>query len=288
MVETYSADEERFYYVVETVKGTTPANPAMLSVPQAELTPDFDPGNLLLRGGGSFDLQAIKPGIRKPAIRVKYPLPSVAPIDLLQYVKRDLDKSLSCQVLYHKGSWTEPTNIISLLYTYMRIGKASVSCEIDGVIEATLELLGQNLTTGTAKIAGATYTDYGGVVAFNEASVLKDLTPDDRVTGWSFSINNNVKQVPVIRSSSGTLAKYVTFGNRGLSGEVKFEFESKAEMDAALADSEFDLKFMLSGSNNAVFPDCHWSSVTHEKWLDDLIAVRAAFDSKGPLTIASS
>ncbi len=287
MVETYSADQERVYYVAETTKGTTPSTPAMLGVPQESVNPSFNPSNMLLRSGGNYDLFAIKKGVRVPSLKVTYIVPSTAPIDLLQYAKRDLDKTLSVQVLYYKGSWMSATDIISLLYTYMRVGKASVSCEIDDVLKANLELVGQNITTGTAKLDG-TYTDYAGAVAFYETDVTIGGTVSDRVVGWKFDINNNPKQVPVIRSTDGHLAKYIPFGNRQLSGEVKFEFESKAEMDNALADTEFTIRFGLGGTAYAQMEAAKWGNITIENWLDDLIAVRAPFDAKGPLSIAGS
>ena len=106
--------------------------------------------------------------------------------------------------------------------------------------------------------------------------------------GWKFDVNNNPKQVPVIRSTNGYLAKYIPFGNRQLSGEVRFEFESKTEMDNALADTEFNIRFGLGGTAYAQMDAAKWSSITSEKWLDDLIAVRAQFDAKGPLSIAAS
>ncbi len=288
MVETYGADEEKFYYIDEATPGTTPVSPAMLGVCHTSLDPGFDPGNILVRGGGSIDLQAIKKGIRVPTVKLGFIVPSAAPIQLLQWTKQELNKTLSCQILYYKGAFATATDIISLLYTYMRIGKVSVSCDIDGVLEAYAELIGQNLVTGTAKISGATYTDHAGPIAFNETYVQKDLTQLDRVVGFKFDINNNPKQVPVIRSSNGHLAKYVPFGKRNLSGEVQFEFESKAELDEALADTEFDLKFGLSGTNHATFQDCKWGEITHSKWLEDLISVRARFEAKGPLLIAQS
>ncbi len=285
MVETYGVDQERIYYIDEAVKGTTPNNPAMLGIPHETLDPGMDVGNLLLRAGGNYDLVAIKKGTRNPTLKFTYPLPSAAPISLLQYAKRDLDKTLSVQVLYHKGQFITATDIISLLYTYMRISKASVSCDIDDVVKATIEMVGQNMATGTAKISGATYTDHTGAVAFNESAVTIGGATDDRVIGWKFDILNNPKLVPVIRSTNGTLAKYVPFGKRQLSGEIKFEFESKTEMDAMLADTSQTLTFGLGGAVLATFTGCKWSNVHHEKWLDDLVAVNASFDATG-LTIA--
>ena len=289
MVETYSADQERIYYIAEATKGTTPTvTPAMLGVPHESINPGFNPSNLLLRSGGNYDLFAIKKGVRVPSLKVSYIVPSAAPIDLLQYAKIDLDKTLSVQALYYKGSWASATNIISLLYNYMRIGKASVSCEIDDVVKASLEMVGQNIITGTAKLTDATYTDYAGAVAFNETDVTIGGVANDRVVSWKFDVNNNPKQVPVIRSTNGYLAKYIPFGNRQLSGEVRFEFESKAEMDNALADTEFNIRFGLGGTAYAQMDAAKWSNITSEKWLDDLIAVRAQFDAKGPLSIAAS
>ena len=279
MVETYGVDQERIYYVNETVKGTTPATPAMLGVPHESLDPGINPNNLLLRSGGSYDLVAIKRGTRTATLKITYPLPSSAPISLLQYAKRDLDTSLAVQVLYYKGAFATATDILSLVYNYMRIAKASVSCEIDDVIKASLELIGQNVTPGTSKIADATYNDHVGAVAFNETAVTIGATTEDRVIGWKFDIVNNPKQVPVIRSANGYLAKYVPFGKRQLSGEVRFEFESMAEMAAVLADTQQNIAFGLGGAAIATFQNCKWSNVTHSKWLDDLIQCTATFDA---------
>lgn len=288
MVETYGSDEQRLYYIPETVFGTTPTNPAMLGPPVDTLDPGFDPGNINLRGAGSYDIITIKKGVRKPSLKFAYILPSAAPIDLLQYLKQDLDKSMSMQTIYWKGVFASATDIISLLYTGGRINKATVSCDLEDVIRATLEVESQDLTTGTAKISGATYTDHTGAVAFWESFVKKDTVAVDRVTSWKFDVNNNCRRVPVIRSTNGHLAKYLAWGKREISGEIGFEFESKAEMDETLADTEFALQFGLGGTNNAALPACKWTNILHQRWLDDLISVKAQFTCKGPLAIAAS
>jgi len=287
-VETYGTDEERFYYVDEATFGTTPTNPAMLSVPHDALDPGVAPGLIQRRGGGSYDLQALKKGLRSPSLKVGYVLPSAAPVSLLQWAKTDLDKSLSCQVLYWKGAFATPSDVLSLLFKGMRINKASLSCSIEDVIKATLELEGQDVTTGTAKIDGATYTDHSGAVAFNESYVKQDAATLDRVTDWKFDILNSVKRVPVIRSSNGHLARYVPFGHRELTGELSFEFEAKTEIDTLLADTEFTLEFGLGGTCKATFSYCKWADVTHSKWLEDLICCKAKFIARGPVAIASS
>ena len=284
MVETYGVDEERFYYVEESEFGTTPTNPSMLGAPCEVIDPGFDPSNIKLRGTGSYDLQSIKKGLWKPNLKINYVLPSESPINLLQWAKMDLNKSLSCQVIYYKGVFASATDIISLLFKGMRISKASVECSIEDVIKAVMELEGQNLVTGTAKITGASYADYAGAVAFHETYVKKGVEIET-VTDWKFDIINNPRRVPVIRDTNGQLAKYIPFGHRELSGELTFEFETKAEMDEIVGDTPFDLEFGLGGSNKAVFTACKWDSITHTKWLEDLICAKARFVAKGPLAI---
>jgi len=288
MVETYGADEERLYWVNELQFGVTPSDCNMYSEPCEAIDPSFDPSNIKLRGAGSYDLQAIKRGLRKPSLKINMFLPSSAPIDLLQYAKMDLDKSLSCQVIYYKGTFASATDIISLLFKGMRISKASVQCSVEDVIKAIIEFEGQDLVIGTAKLPTITYIDHTGAVAFSESYIKKDTTVLDRVTDWKFEISNNPRRVPVIRSSSGYLAKYIPFGQRTLSGELTFEFESKQEADEILADTEFALEFGLGGSTNAVFTGCKWDNVSIPSRMEELLYLKAAFVAKGPVAINAS
>jgi hypothetical protein len=286
MVETYGSEEQRFYYVTEALFGTTPDTPAMTSVPADTIDPGIDPGNIKLRGAGSYDLQVIKKGLRQVACKVAYPLPSTSPIDLLQWCKTDENKSLSVQCIYYKGVFASATDIISLLFKGMRINKASVECNIEDVVRASLELEGQDVSVTAAKISGATYTDHTGAVAFHESYVKKGAPTLDRVSAWKFVVENNVKRVPVIRSTNGHLAKYVTFRHRVLSGEITFEFEDKEEADEVLVDTEFALEFGLGDTKKATFSACKWDNVTIPSRMEDLLSLKAAFIAKGPLVIA--
>jgi len=289
MVETYSTDQERIYYVAESVFGATPTNPSMLSVPADQIEPSIDPGLLKLRGAGSYDLQVLKKGLRQVGLKVGWPLPSAAPIDLLQYAKVDLNQSLSMQVLYYKGQFaSNPTDIISLLFTGMKFDRVSVSCSVEDVVRAVAEFQGVDVAVGSAKITGATYTDYADAVPFHQSYVKKDAAVLDRVTDWKFDIQNNLTRVPVIRSTNGHLAKYLPFKHRVLGGEFTFEFESIQEASEVLADTEFDLEFGLGGTCKAVFTDCKWENVSIPSKMEDLISLKATFTAKGPVSISSS
>jgi hypothetical protein len=280
MPETYSAHESRIYYVDEASFGQTPTNPALLSVPAESLEPAVNPNNLKVRGVGNADLQAIKKGTRASTLKVAYPLPSDAPVNFLQYARNELDKSLSVQLLYYKGAFTTATNIVSLLYAGCKFHKLQVSCSIEDVVKANAELIAQNLTVGTAKISGATYTDYTGAVPFYESYIKKDTVTLDRVTDWKFTVENNLKQVPVIRSTNGHILKYLPHRQRDLTGEVVFEFESKEEFDDVVNDTEFTLEFGLGGSSKATFSGCKWENAAAPTRIEELVSLKAAFVAK--------
>lgn len=280
MPETYCAHESRLYYVEETAYGQTPTNPSMLSVPAESLEPSVNPNNIKIRGIGSADLQAIKKGLRAPSLKISYLLPSDAPINLLQYVRADLDKSLSVQLLYYKGAFASATDIISLLYTGCRFQRVTVECSIEDVVKATAELLAQNAASGTAKISGASYAEHAGVVPFYESYIKKNTTALERVTDWKFTVENHLKQVPVIRTTNGNILKYLPYRHRDLTGEVVFEFESKEEFDDVITDTEFSLEFGLGGSNKAVFSGCKWENVAAPTRIEELVSLKAAFVAK--------
>jgi hypothetical protein len=208
-------------------------------------------------------------------------LPSEAPTSFVQHVQTLT--SLSIQTLYYKGVFASATDIISLLYQGCRIDKLSVECSIDEVVKAAIELVGKEVTVGTSKIAGATYSDYAGAVPYNESYVQRGagdgsgLTALERVTDWKFAVENNLKPVPVIRSDAGHLLKYLPVRHRSLIGELIFEFESKQEYDDVINDSEFSLKFGLGGTTSALFKYCKWENIASPTRAEDLVSLKAAF-----------
>jgi hypothetical protein len=280
MPETYSAHESRVYYVEETELRQTPVNPSMLSVPAESLEPAVNLNNIKLRGVGSIDLQTIKKGLRAPSLKVVYALPSEAPINFLQYAKAELGKSLTAQVLYYKGAFASATDIVSMLYTGCKFQRATVECSVEDVVKASVELLAQDLVAGTEKIAGAGYADHGGAVPFYESYIKKDTETLERITDWKWTLENNLKQVPVIRSPNGHLLKYLPQRHRNLTGEVVFEFETKEEFDDVINDTEFSLEFGLGGTNKAVFSGCKWENATAPTRIEELVSLKAAFVAK--------
>jgi len=276
-MSVYGAHEARIYYVQETTYGVTPANPSMLGIATAEsVEPSLDPGLIKVRGVGSRDPRVLRRGLRQVGLKVAYAIPSDAPISFLQHVQ--MLNSLSVEVFYEKAG-----GVIDLLHKGCRIDKVTVECSIEDVVKATAELIGQDVAVGTAKITGATYNDYTGAVPYHESYVQRGaadgsgLAAVERVTDWKFTIENNLKRVPVIRSTSGHLLRYLQERHRGLTGELTFEFESKQEYDDVVNDSEFSLKFGLGGTNNTVFKYCKWEKVGTPTKVEDLVWLKAPF-----------
>ena len=281
MVDTYGAHECRVYFVQETGYGETPADPSMLGVNSEGLEPTLNHNLIELRGIGSRDLQALNRGLRGAQLKINHVVPGDAPIAFIQHV--GTLNSLSVQVLYYKGLYASATDILSFLYKGCRIDKLTVECSVEDFVKAAVELVGQDVETGTAKISGANYADYAGYVPFHSSYVQKgdasggNLTTIERVTDWKVTIENNLAAVPVIRSSNGYLLKYLVAKHRNLHGEVTFEFEDKAEFDECLSDAEFSLKFGVGGSNSLLFTHCKWDETSLPTRLEDLVALKARF-----------
>ncbi len=276
-MSVYGAHETRIYYVQEVNYGVTPTNPSMLGIATAEtVEPALDPGLIKIRGVGARDLSTIRKGFLIVGLRMTYALPSDAPINFLQNALTL--NSLSIEVFYEK-----PSGIIDLLHTGCRLDKIDVECAIEDVVKATAELIGQDVAVSTSKISGATYADYSGAVPYHESYVQRGagdgsgLTAVERATDWKFTVENNLKRVPVIRSTTGYMLKYLQERHRGLTGELTFEFESKQEYDDVVDDSEFSLKFGLGGTSSALFKYCKWEKVGTLTKTEDLVSLKAPF-----------
>jgi len=276
-MSVYGAQEAKIYYVQESTYGVTPTNPSMLGLATAEnVEPALDPGLIKVRGVGSRDPRVLRSGLRQVELKVAYALPSDAPINFLQHAQAL--NSLSVEVFYEKTS-----GVIDLLHKGCRMDKVTVECAIEDVVKASAELIGQDLAVGTAKITGATYADYTGAVPYHESYVQRGagdgsgLAAVERVTDWKFTVENNLKRVPVIRSTSGYLLKYLQERHRALTGELTLEFESKQEYDDVVNDSEFSLKFGLGGANSALFKNCKWEKVGSPTKVEDLVSLKAPF-----------
>jgi hypothetical protein len=193
----YGAHEAKTYYVEESTYGETPTEPSMVGLATATtVEPDLNPSLIKVRGTGSRGLQTIHQGLRQWGLKIAYNLPSDAPINFLQHIQT-LD-SVTVEVVYEK-----PVGIIDLLHTGCRFNTLTVECSIEDLVKATVELIGQDVAVVTAKISGASYAEHSGAIPYYESYIKKDTTTLERVTDFRFMVENNLKRVPVIRTTDG-------------------------------------------------------------------------------------
>ena len=272
----FGAHETKIYYVEEIEYGVIPINPSMTGLKAENIEPWLSPSLIKLRGIGSRDLQAIKKGVWEARLGIVYPLPSDAPVNFLQHIQTL--NSLTMEVIYERND-----SIVDLRFTGCRLDKASVECHVEDVVKANIEVFGQKVETATSKISGATYADYLGAVAYYESFVKKgeadgsNLQAVEKATDWKFTVENNLKRIPVIRETNGHLLKYLAARHRNLYGELTFEFESKDEYDEVISDSEFSLQFGLGAGHTATFKYCKWENVSTPTRIEDLVSLKAVF-----------
>ena len=249
---SYGGDEAKVYYTTESgAYGQTPLSPVMHGFETLEtVEPNVDSGNIKIRGIGSRDLREIKAGLRKVNLKLGYVLPPDNALDFLQHILTLYPQTL--EVLYDKSG-----SIVNLRHMGCILDKATVECSTENVIKAAVELVGQNLIPETAKIAGATYVDYGGAIPWSESYVQRGaadgsaLVANLEVTDWRFSIENNLKRVPVIRANptslltgsaaSGQKVVPVTLG-------TLFKTENMVKIEDT-ATSERNIIYSINGNN---------------------------------------
>jgi hypothetical protein len=271
MSEPYGGHEANVAYVSESVYGQTPPSPAMIVVMTAEnVEPAINPTLIPVRGVGSRDLAFVPKGLRKVNLKIAYALQNTTFLNNVITLG-----SLSVEVYYEKTS-----GIISLLHKGCIMDKVTVECAAEEIMKATAELIGQDLTVGTAKV-GSNYTPWSEApVVFYESYVKKQGVTVERATAWKFNVENNLRRVPVIRTTSGYLLKYLMERHRKITGELEFEFEAKEEFDDVVNDTAFTLEIGLGSTNKAIFTDCKWENVASPTKIEDLVACKAAFVAK--------
>ena len=269
--QIYGGHEAHVYFVEESAYGETPANPEMYAVGVvSEVEPSINPNLIKVRGIGSRDLQYIRRGLRSASLKTVYYLQN---INFLQHISTL--NSMSIEVYYEKSS-----SVVSLLYKGCRVDKLSVNVSAEELVQVTAEVVGQDISVGTAKI-GASYGDYSDPpLTWYETYVKKNGVAFEKATDYSFTIANNLRRTAVIRSTNGHLLKYLPERHRTLTGEITCDFEDKTELDETVGDSEFTLEFGLGGEHKALFNGCKWDADALSTRVDELVAQKLPFTAK--------
>jgi len=274
-MSVFVGEEAKAYYVEETVYGTTPGTPAMLYIGIIQnVEPAIDPKNIVIRGIGSRTPKAIRRTVRA--------------VDLsLAYIPQDWDfwayvlnaKSVSLETFYEKGA-----SIISLNHKGSKIDKAKIECSIDDPVKISMNLIGQDVASAGTKI-GNTYENEStnAPITGLDCVVKKGGAEVTRFSDFSFEIANFLKRQPVIRSTTPYLIKALPERQQSFQGSIRADFESKAELDDILADTEFTLAFEIGPAGNKkifTFGGCKWRGAKTPTKIEDLVAQNLEFDAK--------
>jgi hypothetical protein len=272
----YTGEEARAYYVEETTYGTTPTNPAMLCIGVIqEIEPALDPRNIVLRGIGSRNVKAIRQGLRNIDLKIVY---TPQNWNFFNYV-REL-KSTSVEVYYEKTS-----GIVSLNHKGCKVDRAKVDVSIEDQVKVTMDLIGQDLAVGTAKVGASYETEpTANPLTGSDCSISKAGVEITRFSDFSLEIVNNLQRQPVIRATTPYLIKSLPERHEVLQGSIRADFESKAELDDLLGDTEFTLLFNIGGTNFS-FTGCKWRSSRLPTKIEDTVAQALEWEAKG-LTIS--
>jgi len=275
----YPGAQSKFNYRVESYFGEPlPTNPTFTQLTCDNIEPLIDTALIKVRGCGSRDLIAVKRGIVKPEIKISLPLPAD---DIMSFIYNVVSNfALTCHIL-DEG----PDELVNILYSGVRIDKATISCAIEDVLRADAELIAQDVTSASTKPAGATYNEVGGAVRWEDITVQKgnadgsNLTEFNVCTDFKFSIANNLKSIGVIRSTTPTKPKYIIPKQRDLTGELNCIFENKDQYYEA-ASGGFSLKFNLSAGKFVLFKDCQWENVGSVRRPEDIVSLKLAFTAQ--------
>lgn len=274
-MSVYVGEEAKAYYVEEAVYGTTPVTPAMLYIGIIQnIEPALDPKNTVIRGIGSRTPKAIRKTVRQIDLSLAY-IPQ--DWDFWAYVTNQ--KSVSLEAFYEKAA-----GIISLNHKGSKTDKAKIEASIEDVVKISLNLIGQDLAVGTAKI-GQSYENESANAAITglDCVVKKGGVELTRFSDFSFEIANNLKRQPVIRSTTPHLIKALPERQQSFQGSIKADFESKAELDDIIADTEFSLAFEIGPAGNKkifTFGGCKWGPVKTPTKIEDLVAQNLQFEAK--------
>lgn len=249
MVDTYPnkvyTDAEKFvYYILEgaTAYGVTPANPAwVLPGVRSNFENGLDRSIVKIVPGGSRDVAFMKKGQKKFGFNLDFHMQNNTFLDLARTLL-----SFSTMAYFLKGATPDV-----YLHKGGLINRATVSTGIDNPIDVKTEVISQDCVIGNTRPSGSTYPSLPGATPkmWDDSSVVfgTDINLHGALSDWSFTINNNLQRIPVIRSTNGDMLLYLAERARSITGELTVAYVDKTFMNAVVEMTEADLVITIAG-----------------------------------------
>jgi len=272
-------DAEKFvYYILEgaTAYGVTPTSPTwLLPGVRSNFENGLDRSVVKIVPGGSRDVAFMKKGQKKFGFNLDFHMQNNTLLDLV----RTLD-SFSLMAYFLKGATPDV-----YLHKGCIINSATVSTGIDNPINVKTQGISQDCIIGTSRPSGSTYPSLPGASPkmWNDSDVVwgTDINLHGALTDWSFTINNNLQRIPVIRSTNGDMLLYLAERARVITGELTVAYVDSTFMAAVKAMTEADLVITVAGVGtytlgSAAFDSGRYSS----KPPAETVALRLPFTAK--------
>lgn len=218
------------------------------------------------RGIGSVDISAIRTGMKKPELTLKWIVQkkrTVAtafdPATLLGYAETFPATGLGLEVLYTYGA---TPSYVSLWFKGMMFDSLVLDWSIDSFVTATGKFVGQDLVTGVAGV-GNSYAanplditnSYAAPLTGYDTEVFFDVDGAGDVSQANirrvrFEIQNSLARRPVIQATTPEKIKYLIKGARELRGEITIYLESRTAFDYVLGNNSLDIMLDLEKGGN--------------------------------------
>lgn len=263
MSEPYNGDNCLVNYCEEQSFGQLPTSPVFNILPSFEAQPTADPRYIRVKTLGSDELNSIKRGMNKGTLRVSWFLPSTPnPTGFLKKLM-DAEKSVAMEVAYFQGEWSDPDNLIALLFNGCKAERitlevaASPNESEEALWRATADLIAQKVAVGTAK-AGTSYSAETGSIAWGENAytyVKKDTTWVATATKVKVDINYGLKPIPTIRDTNPFLMKILHRSKVEPVATLEFDFEDDDRWEDITGDVSADWSIGLGANGHYLLLD---------------------------------
>jgi hypothetical protein len=240
-------DAEKFvYYVPEGAGnyGVTPIGAAtnwFLPGVRSNFENGLDRSTVKIVPGGSRDVAFREKGQKKLDFNIDFHMQNNTFLDLVRTLA-----SFSTVAYFTKGGTPDV-----YLHKGCIIDKATVSTGIDNPITVKTASISQDLVIGTTHPTNQVYPSEPGASPkmWDDSDVVwgTDINLHGALTDWSFTINNNLQRIPVIRSTNGDMLLYLAERARVIAGELTVLYVDSTFMAAIKAMTEADLVITIAG-----------------------------------------
>jgi len=243
-------DAEKFvYYVPEGAGnyGVTPTSPAwLLPGVRSNFENSLDRSIVKIVPGGSRDVAFFLKGQKKYGFNLDFHMQDRTFQDLVRTLG-----SFSLMAYFLKGATPDV-----YLHKGCLINRTTVSTGVDNPVDVKTEVISQECTIGTTRPSGSTYVPKTTTPRmWNDSHVTfgtTDINDEGALTDWSFTINNNLQRIPVIRYVNGDQLLYLAERARSITGELTLAYVTRTFMADVVAMTEATLNITMNEIGNFV------------------------------------